>query len=68
MIVQENLDSQATSSRNRGCKPGPRSTKTMATTVIDLEKEPEGLKDVRYHTEGNCILYTMGRLFKAGLA
>ncbi|CAB3979031.1 Hypothetical predicted protein [Paramuricea clavata] len=46
VIVQENLDSQATSSRNRGCKPGPRSTKTTATAVIDLEKEPEGLKDV----------------------
>ena len=44
--IQENLDTQsdATSSKNRNCQPAP-------TTVIDLEKEPDGLKDIRYRWE-----------------
>ena len=44
----ENRESQseATSSKNRGGKPLTRNTTTAL--VIDLEKEPEGLNDVRY--------------------
>jgi hypothetical protein len=39
---------EATSRKNPGGRPLPRSTR-VKTAVIDLEKEPGGLKDVRYH-------------------
>lgn len=54
VLPQDHTDPQLTSGKSSKNCPNrlhPRSsntTKTTATNVIDLEKEPEGLKNVRY--------------------